>query len=531
MSCDREAARQEEEEGRAALSSGPKNGSEGDRGRVPVGKRVEVSVLREVVKRESENRTESKSAKAAQRTVLPPRETKSKKETRTVDVGKTVGAGVEVKKTVERVVVQEGVIGKEVNEEPRTEETAVPVEETVVPEEAVNKVTVGVESAVVENDAAQEEKAEEPVFETPVPNGTDESSSVESMGASTEELKQKEYQRLFTDEELDAMEVSSPGQEGTVLAGQDLAVEKEEYDKELEDRLFPLDEVELLKRMKKNAEAQKEPSLEDMAKHLNLPVEVLERTKEASPDEMSSPEYWQEWFQSTLESSEEAKRANRDFKAFGPRSMQGVPGASEVVYEDFGMLKKIINDEEVRLEQRKKAAALITEADVVASISVPLDSGNDAALLVSPETINEEIYPSVVRSIARLTVYEMLKDNKNGELGTDVLEERKPDREEAIKKPPMRDKMPLVDWEQFRRQGAVLLRSWRSQAATRTVSLNGPNNTTLRTLRASGTSCGIARAELGRHTLVDESVETGRGCALTVLHCMSTVPKLWVAWR
>ncbi|KAE8987129.1 hypothetical protein PR002_g22139 [Phytophthora rubi] len=314
-------ARLQEEEGRAALSSGPKNGSEGDRGRVPVGKRVEVSVLREVVKRESESRTESKSAKAAQRTVLPPRETRSKKETRTVDVGKTVGAGVEVKKTVERVVVQEGVIGKEVNEEPRTEETAVPVEETVVPEEAVNKVTVGVESAVVENDAAQEEKAEEPVLETPVPNGTDESSSVESMGASTEEMKQKEYQRLFTDEELDAMEVSSPGQEGT----------------ELEDRLFPLDEVELLKRMKKNAEAQKDPSLEDMAKHLNLPVEVLERTKEASPDEMSSPEYWQEWFQSTLESSEEAKRANRDFKAFGPRSMQDVPGAAEVVYEDFGM--------------------------------------------------------------------------------------------------------------------------------------------------------------------------------------------------
>ncbi|KAE9305402.1 hypothetical protein PF008_g21732 [Phytophthora fragariae] len=50
----------------------------------------------------------------------------------------------------------------------------------------------------------------------------------------------------------------------------------------------------------------------------------------------------------------------------------------------------------------------------------------------------------------------MLKDYKNGELGTDVLEERKPDREEAIKKPPMRDKMPLVDWEQFRRRASCL---------------------------------------------------------------------------
>ncbi|KAE9060297.1 hypothetical protein PF006_g31675, partial [Phytophthora fragariae] len=116
--------------------------------------------------------------------------------------------------------------------------------------------------------------------------------------------------------------------------------------------------------------------------------------------------------------------------------MQGVPGAAEVVYEDFGMSKKIIKDEEDRRERRKKAAALITEADVVASISVPLDSGNDAALLVSPKTTNDEIDPSVVRSIARLPVYEMLKDYKNCELGTDDLEERTPELGEEIKGPP-----------------------------------------------------------------------------------------------
>ncbi|KAE9199557.1 hypothetical protein PF005_g15687 [Phytophthora fragariae] len=211
-----------------------------------------------------------------------------------------------------------------------------------------------------------------------------------------------------------------------------------------------------MKRVKENAEAQKEPSLEDMAKHLNLSVGVLERTKEASPDEMSSPEYWQEWFQSTLESSEEAKKANRDFKIVGPRIMQGAPGATEVVYEDFGMSKKRIKDEEDRQERKDKEAALITKAGVVASISVPLNSGSDAALLVSQETTNEEIDPSVVRSIARLTVYEMLKDYKNGEFATAGLEERTPDREEAIKKPPMRDKMPLVDWEQFRRRASCL---------------------------------------------------------------------------
>ncbi|KAE8879464.1 hypothetical protein PF003_g36339 [Phytophthora fragariae] len=136
--------------------------------------------------------------------------------------------------------------------------------------------------------------------------------------------------------------------------------------------------------------------------------------------------------------------------------MQGVPGAAEVVYEDFGMSKKIIKDEEDRRERRTQEAALVTEADVVASISVPLDSGRDAALLVSPVTTTEEVGPSVVRSIARLTVYEMLKDYKNGKLGTVGPEERTPDREEAIKTPPVRDKMPLVDWELFRRRASCL---------------------------------------------------------------------------
>ncbi|KAE9147360.1 hypothetical protein PF006_g7962 [Phytophthora fragariae] len=136
--------------------------------------------------------------------------------------------------------------------------------------------------------------------------------------------------------------------------------------------------------------------------------------------------------------------------------MQGVPGAAEVVYEDFGMSKKRIKDEEDRQERKDKEAALVTEADVVASISVPLDSGNNAALLVSRETTTEEVNPSVVKSIARLTVYETLKDNKNGELWRVGPEERKPDREEAIKTPPVRDKMPLVDWELFCRRASSL---------------------------------------------------------------------------
>ncbi|KAE8993099.1 hypothetical protein PR001_g20761 [Phytophthora rubi] len=71
------------------------------------------------------------------------------KETRTVGVSKTVGAGAETKKAVERVAVQEEVIEYEVSDDPRTEESAVLEAEADAPEEAVNKVIVGDDLAVV----------------------------------------------------------------------------------------------------------------------------------------------------------------------------------------------------------------------------------------------------------------------------------------------------------------------------------------------------------------------------------------------
>ncbi|KAG1683346.1 hypothetical protein DVH05_015374 [Phytophthora capsici] len=99
------------------------------------------------------------------------------------------------------------------------------------------------------------------------------------------------YARPFSDEELDALEQCEPGQEGSALAGYEVAVEEEEYDKELEERLYPLDEMELKLKQEVNAEAQKEPTIEDVAQFLDLPLEVVERTREASPGDMSTPEY------------------------------------------------------------------------------------------------------------------------------------------------------------------------------------------------------------------------------------------------
>ncbi|OWZ12949.1 hypothetical protein PHMEG_00013809, partial [Phytophthora megakarya] len=91
--------------------------------------------------------------------------------------------------------------------------------------------------------------------------------------------------RLFAENELDMLEQGS----------YDLAKEEpEEYDKKLEDRLYPLDEVELQRRMKLNADARKSPSLEEMSRTLGIPVEKLKKTNEASKDVGSTPEFWTE---------------------------------------------------------------------------------------------------------------------------------------------------------------------------------------------------------------------------------------------
>ncbi|KAE9013398.1 hypothetical protein PR003_g14249 [Phytophthora rubi] len=97
-----------------------------------------------------------------------------------------------------------------------------------------------------------------------------------------------------------------------------MSEEKEEYEKELEERLYPLDEVELKLRMEKNAEQQQELSLDEISLILNIPVETLARTRESSPGELSTPEYWLSWYKKTLAATEEARRANRNFQGAEP---------------------------------------------------------------------------------------------------------------------------------------------------------------------------------------------------------------------
>ncbi|OWZ07023.1 hypothetical protein PHMEG_00020639 [Phytophthora megakarya] len=106
--------------------------------------------------------------------------------------------------------------------------------------------------------------------------------------------------------------MAEPGGSKTGL-NRTIGEEKEEFEKELEERLFPLDEVELKKRVKANEEQKKELSLAELSCILGIPEDILVRTRESSPGELSKPEYWIKWYASTLASSEAAKRANRDF--------------------------------------------------------------------------------------------------------------------------------------------------------------------------------------------------------------------------
>ncbi|GMF51827.1 unnamed protein product [Phytophthora fragariaefolia] len=160
------------------------------------------------------------------------------------------------------------------------------------------------------------------------------------------------------------------------------------------------------------------------------------------------------------------------------------PLHAEVANEDFGLSTRRINASEDQQEQNKSATVLVTEADVLANIGAPLECVSGAALSVPPETTKEEIGSSVMRFIARLTVYEMLKDYKNGELVTEGLVEQAPGLDETNKELPMREEVPLVDWEQFRLRASCLAeklalpnRCWDilSKWAERYYSENAPN--------------------------------------------------------
>ncbi|KAE9027143.1 hypothetical protein PR002_g10746 [Phytophthora rubi] len=272
----------------------------------------------------------------------------------------------------------------------------------------------------------------------------------DERGGTVEPLPLK---RLFSNDELEAMEKCAPGQEMTVLAGTDFAVEKEEYDKELEDRLYPLDEVELQERVKKIAEARKELSIEELASYLGLPVDVLERTKGASNEEMTYPEYWQDWFENTLKSSTEAKRANRDFRDASTVPEPVRTNSTSVIIERFGLPPEGVEKIKKNVLPENEMNAKDAEAVVYSTIGVPAneDSVEDSAEKdrEEGEEPTVETSPLVIRALGRRAVYEWLKKVRGeGDRPVDTLPHL-PEDEGTPRGPSIRDKVPDLDWVQL----------------------------------------------------------------------------------
>ncbi|KAE8988352.1 hypothetical protein PR003_g23460, partial [Phytophthora rubi] len=229
------------------------------------------------------------------------------------------------------------------------------------------------------------------------------------------------FDRLFSDEELDAMENGEPGQEASILSGTVVAPEPEEYNKELEDRLYPLDEVELHKRVAKNAEAQAEPSSEDLARLLGISLEVVERTRQASPDLHGSPEYWQNWFEEMLDKSEEAKRANRDFRSpvvsvvYGPavEAPARPKKASSVESGSYVESVPSSGDKEFASEARVTVESVRT-----ANVERPPDDPRGAVAVVEAVPVLSKVRgvdSKVARAVARQAVFRFLQEARSYE--------------------------------------------------------------------------------------------------------------------
>ena len=111
--------------------------------------------------------------------------------------------------------------------------------------------------------------------------------------------------------------VFSPEQIEAIVAGDFRGIPDSKY-VDMEDRMHPLCPADMKKQMTLIQEAKKGPSATEIAETLSrsLGRELLTTDSEllTVPAEISDPAHWQAWFETTLNSCEEAKRANRDFK-------------------------------------------------------------------------------------------------------------------------------------------------------------------------------------------------------------------------
>ncbi|KAE9018152.1 hypothetical protein PF011_g6382 [Phytophthora fragariae] len=236
-----------------------------------------------------------------------------------------------------------------------TEESDPPATKTGVPPEYDRNAG----PSVLEQVGVASEDGHEDVELTKESGETPDESAASTDAAPPPEEPPPPHARLFTEEELRALEARTPSTMG---------VELEEYDKELEERLFPLDELELEKRVK------------------------------------------------TLAVSAEAKRANRDFRADPPPTKdeaRGEPepgGPTELVNakDDDASINEVVAS---LVPSSRFAATTVDESRVIANTGVPR---------VNLERKDEDVpsaLPFQLRTLVRSVVFLLILDEeaKNGE--------------------------------------------------------------------------------------------------------------------
>ncbi|KAH9106572.1 hypothetical protein LEN26_014520 [Aphanomyces euteiches] len=94
------------------------------------------------------------------------------------------------------------------------------------------------------------------------------------------------------------------------------AFPEENYDKEIEDRLYPIAKADIRHQLERIKARCKNPTHEEILKSLNLGPEDAHLLM--APAAIEDEYLWLRWFSDTLSKCEEARKASRDFRTNGP---------------------------------------------------------------------------------------------------------------------------------------------------------------------------------------------------------------------
>ncbi|CAK5239901.1 unnamed protein product, partial [Aphanomyces euteiches] len=127
---------------------------------------------------------------------------------------------------------------------------------------------------------------------------------------------QPDFKGHHTKSENDFPVVFTPAQIEAIVSG-DFEGIIETSNIDVEDKMIPITAAEIESQIRKIKDRRKDPAHEDLAtvimKTLKRPLTKDEQIILETPDNLDCPDRWLQWFEQTLNTCEEARRANRNF--------------------------------------------------------------------------------------------------------------------------------------------------------------------------------------------------------------------------